>query len=120
MFNACSGVVIFVLLGMACLSPPLYADDSGVLFPLGEQPPPSSSDGGMSVTTRKIKSAKKRASEVKPIELLSPRPDADFTPGMATFNWKIRNDVKKGKFVYTLENLETGRKLTKEVRAEEV
>lgn len=90
------------------------ADDADVLLPMSEAPP---ADQGMSITLHKIKAKKK---EPKPVELISPKSDAEFTPGTATFYFRIRSDMKQNKFTCVLENLQTGKKVSKDASGNQV
>lgn len=91
------------------------SSDGDSLMPLTENSPTSE---GFSVGMRKDKKAKVDV-EVKLVQLIKPGSNSQFTPGVLNFNWKVRTDVKKDKMTCVVENTESGKVISKDVRGDQ-
>ncbi len=106
-------VTMRVTLG-SCFAFAEDAGDSDSLMPMSDASP---SNDGFAVSLHKDKNAK---IEIRPVQLIKPAQNSQFTPGVLDFNWALRSDVKRGKMTCVLENLDTKKVLTKDTRGDEM
>lgn len=90
--------------------------DGDSLMPLTENSPTSDD---MAVSLHKDRKSRPQQVEVKAVQLIKPAPNSQFTPGVLSFNWAVRSDIKKGKMTCVLENLDTGKSLAKDARGDQ-
>lgn len=96
-------------------APSAFGEDSGdILLPMNDSSP---SPDSFSVSLRK---AKKVKTEIKAVQLIKPGQNSQFTAGQLNFNWKVRSDAKKNKMKFVLENLDSGKAVSKDVRSEQL